>query len=287
MTNQEDTPTQVYVPALRRELVPCALPETVLFCDPGLPQTAAVHGFFHPRTFPFSREQAARVLGELLAVGEALDVASVSGKLAARASMQHGQALSVQEKTDIARFAAPASHNAAPENDPRIAAQKVLLLAWDLETRLLEIASLRREVAEAVGPLAENLRGSRNGDSLDDAALRDFARALPGVMPESFADLPETLEPDWRLSLAAIAAFIPENAVLFTCHAGMLLALREGGMLGPLPAAMASATACWPEKTRPLLLWAKTPLWKILGYTRAPENAPWLAAAPDIIVCPA
>lgn len=295
MTCQGDTPQQIYVPALRRERVPRALPDTVLFMDPGLPQTASAPGFFSPRTYPFSREQAAGVLAELLAVGESLDLTTPAASLAARVSGTDSAATVQREQAALARFAAGGTRPVEPPDgmqasdppgeNPNVAAQKVLLLAWDLETRLLEIASLHKEVAEAVRPLAENLYGN------DDAALRDLVaglpNALPGALSGDIADLPETLEPDWRLSLMGITAFIPEDALLVTCHAGMRQAMLEAGMLHPLPEDVIPQLGGWPESVRQRLLWAKTPLWRLLGHSREPKNASWLRAAPEIIVCPA
>ncbi len=284
MTPQDDAAPQIYVPALHRELVPYGLPATVLFLDPGLLGTATAHGLYHPRTYPFAPAEAARVLDELLAVGEALDVSGTTGSQAARAFPAGTQPLSDREEADIERFARGAARpgDAADERAARIAAHKVLLLAWDLESRRLEIDALRREVAEAVKPLADNL----HGDCADDAVLRDIARTMPGVLPESLADLPEIAEPDWRLTLSAAFAFAPENAVFVTAHAGMRAAMLEAGMLHPLPEDVAQTLDGWREEDRSRLLWAQTPLWRLLGHSREPENAPWLRAAPEIVVCP-
>ena len=282
MTNQEGVPAQIYVPALHRELVRAPLPATVLFLDPGLPLTVATPGLYHPPSYPFSPENAARVLDELLAVGETLDAANIA---AGETALALNGSLSEGEKADIARFAASSpAKDAHAGQDAKIAAHKVLLLAWDLENRLAEIAALRQEVAEAVKPLAANLHGP---GAEDDTAARDFARAMPDILPEALADLPETMEPDWRLALSAIAAFIPANAVLVTRHEGMRVSLLEAGMLHPLPEDTAEKLAGWPEEERSRMLWAKLPLWRILGRPREPENVPWLLAAPELIICPA
>lgn len=297
MTRKDDTPIQVYIPALRRERAPYALPETVLFIDPGLPQTAEDPGAFHPETYPFSREEAARVLDELLTVGESLDVAGPTGKSAALRGGKPGGSgtggtMTDEEKSAIARFASTGTKkNDTPEKDadfreparaPRIAAQKILLLAWDLENRLAEIAALRKQVAEAVKPLTENLHGQETGDPL----LDDLAKALPGALPESLADLPADVEPDWRLTLAAAAAFLPENAVLVTGHNDLRGALDEAGLLQPLPEEAAALLDGWPVAMHAALRHARAPLWKILGRTKEPENTPWLCAAPEILVLP-
>ena len=279
MTSREDTPTQIYIPTLRRELVPCILPETVRFFDPGLPQTVAASDFFHPQTYPLSPKLALRTLEELLAVGEALDLATAAGSQAVRGIPQSAQDI---EKSDIARFAAAIAPEPATRPDPKIAAQKVLLLAWDLESRLLEIADLRQKVAEAVKPLQKNLHGEFEADT-----LRELSPVFSDGLPGDLTDLPDFPEPDWRLSLAAMAAFIPENALLVTCHPEIRDALQEAGALLPLSEHAAQNLGEWPKAIRSTLFRAKAPLWKIIGHAHKPKNTPWLLAAPEIIVCPA
>ena len=296
-TEQGDTPIQIYVPALCRERVPSRLPEPVLTLDPGLPQTAKTPGAFHPQTYPFSRDEAVRVLDELLSVGETLGMADRPGSRtaanhAAWAASQPGGALQDAEKADLARFAAQeppppvnptTNQTTQPENAPVIASQKILLLAWDLERRLAEIAALRRQVAEAVKPLTENLHG---GEAVDPV-LQGIVNALPGALPESLDDLPESVEPDWRLTLAAIAAFVPGNAIFVTAHEGIRSALSEGCMLHPLPPRFTDKTAPlpgWGDTPPTGALWAKAPLWRVIGRPHEPVNSPWLCPAREIIV---
>ena len=278
MTSREDTPTQIYVPALHRELVLCSLPETIQFLDPGLPQTTALPGFFHPQTYPLPPQEAGRILDELLAVGEVLNLATPAGSQAARNFLHTRQD---DEKTDLASFAAGLPLKSAAPADPAIAAQKVLLLAWDLETRLLEIAELQRQIAEAIKPLQENLHGSRETDTAPDSSL-----SFSGALPEDPTDLTDFPEPDWRLTLAAMATFIPENALLVTCHSGIHDALRETGMLHPLTDDMAQTFANWPDTALGEPLQATLPLWRILSYSCEPKNAPWLLATRSVIVWP-
>ena len=281
MTNQEGALAQIYVPALHRELVREPIPAAVLFLDPGLPQTALAHGLFHPPSYPFPPEKAARVLDELLTVGESLDVASA---VAGEATLKAVTSISMLEKTDIAKFAAPvAVENDNTGRDAKIASHKVLLLAWDLETRLAEIAVLQQEGAQAVKPRTANLHGFDE----EDTATRDFIRSIPDILPESLANLPETIEPDWRLTLSAIAAFAPKDAFFVTRHAGIYATLLEMDLLSPLPENTAKKLAGWTKEDLSQMLRAKVPLWRVLGRSREPENAPWLLESHEIIVYPA
>lgn len=271
MTSQEGTPPQIYIPTLRKERVSRPLPDGILFLDPGLPSTADAPENFTPGNYPFSRREAARVLEELLAVGEALKLASPQNAAAARRDFSPA-ALAPGEAFALDRFARRES--ATPEApSPLLAAQKVLLLAWDLESRLMEILALRDEVTRAAIPLAKALR---------EPPEDEIGGAASALLPE----MPEAAEPDWRLTLSAMAAFLPEKAVLVTAHEGMRTALLEMGMLLPLTEDAAERLTNWPETVKSSLLWAQAPLWCILGHARPPANAPWLENAPEIIVCP-
>jgi hypothetical protein len=273
MTSREDTPPQIYIPTLLRELIDRPVPDGVLFFDPGLPATAGNAAAFTPGNYPLSRQEAAQVLTDLLSIGEAFDLANPKNISTVRESFSES-GFSSEEKRDLAKFASPGA--VSPEHapaSPLIAAQKVVLLAWDLETRLSEIHSLRQEVAKNATPLADALRDAA-GDFTTAPSVSDF-------LPE----IPDNAEPDWRLTLAAMAAFLPENAILVTAHEDMSASLLELGMLLPLPEYMAQTLANWPESVKASLLWVKAPLWRVIGHTKAPENAPWLASAPEIIVC--
>lgn len=277
MTNRGDTPPQIYVPTLNRTLIRKDLPEEVLFLDPGLPQTASLPGLFRPATYPFTPAIAAQALADLLSLGESLDLASAAGKGAARAASASSLSIDKTEANAIAQFAATGAHAPSVQQaeNPLIAAQKVLLLAWDLEERLAEIEILRREVAGAAAPLAQTLR-----DPAEKAAVEELTHALASV-----GDLPETAEPDWRLTFAAMAAFLPPHAILVTAHESFRSAMLEAGMLLPLPEDASFRLQGWPEKLLSSLLWVQAPLWRVLGYARPPENAPWLLSAPEIVVC--
>ena len=276
-TSREGTP-QIYVPTLHRELLRYPVPGSVMFLDPGLPQTKGLSGYYRSDALPLPPDRAAPVLAELLDIGESLDLTTATGVQAARTHFDEGT-MNETEKAALARFSSGTAHSGAEQDaygKALVAAQKVLLLSWDLEERLVEIRCLHRQVADALKPLAENLRGT-DADTPEEVPADPFLATLP----ENATD-----EVDWRLTVAAMAPFLPPSAILITAHQGMRQALLASCMLHPLPEDTADALENWPEAAKSALLWAKSPLWRVLGHAREPENAPWLLAAPEIIVCP-
>lgn len=275
-TSREGTP-QIYVPTLRRELLQRPVPETVLFVDPGLPCTDGLPGLYVPPAYPFSRAEAASVLAELLSIGENLDLTTPTGVQTAR-DRAAADPMSEAEKAELDRFAGRAVRcpDDGGSGEALAASQKVLLLTWDLEERLTEIVHLHNEVADALRPLVESLNGP-DGEAHAAAGLADsFVSAAAGLT---------TAEADWRLTFAAVAPFLPSSVTLVTAHEGMRAAMLEAGMLHPLPEDAARDLEDWPEAVKSAMLWAKAPLWRVLGYAREPQNAPWLLAAPEILVC--
>lgn len=282
MTSREDAPPPIYIPTLHKELAAPGVVADALFMDPGLPQTEHAPGLYRPDTLPFSREKASRILAELLAIGETLDVSSPSGSRAARAGATL-PAISPEEERELIRFSSAGETEEADisTNAHAVAAQKVLLLAWDLEERLLEIARLRHEIIRSATPLDESLHGP---GTWEDPVL-DVPGVAPGSSVSLLSALPEAMdESDWRLTVAAMAAFLPPNALLVTAHQGICDALAEGNFLSLPPETVAARLDGWPQQVLAAARWTKAPLWRILGHARAPENAPWLLAAPDIVV---
>lgn len=274
MTSQADTPPLIYIPTLHYELIDRQLPDGVLLLDPGLPLTPGCAAVFTPGNYPLSRKEAKEVLSDLLSIGEALDLSNPKNIDSARAVFSES-GISSEEARNLAAFASQGAPSpmAAPAS-PLIAAQKVLLLVWDLEARLVDIHRLQEEIANAAHPLAEALR--------DPLIEKSFSSAIPGLTP----DVPDNAQPDWRLTLSAMAAFIPEDAVLVTAHEDMRASLLDRGMLLPLPEDTAEKLANWPGSVKAASLWAKAPLWRVIGHAKPPENAPWLGIAPEILVCP-
>ncbi len=278
----------IYAPTMHKELAPFTAPPGVLFLRPGLPGQQTDADFFLPAAYPFSPAEAKVVLVDLLALGEAFEVAddpALWTGAAERPARVLRSSLSGGEKAALGRFATEGGYagtQGASENNtdsPFSAAQKILLLAWDLEERLLELAALRETIAAAGQTLALSLAANAEEKDESDRSVPQKA-AFFTPPPDGIQNV------DWRLSLAAMAAFLPPESVIVTAHSEMRQSMRDAGMLQPLPEDTAELLDAWPPALRAATLWANLPLWRILGHTRPPENKPYLLHAPEILICP-
>ena len=308
------TPPFIYVPNLRPSFARCPVPRSVAFFHPGLPDALDDWPRFVPDSYPLDALAARAVLNELLQIGAQMDAELRSGARAGALEAPELAALQLfPEGADIDREIQQAfagMENAGREfwrNPPagtadadkpedgallraRLAAQKSLLLGWDLEERLEEIYRLQEEVAESGKSLSRLLGDGQSQEQMLDALLTAFAhhgsrgnrgsRGGPGGSGGEGGEdgLPR---PDWRLMLGAMAPFLPEGARLFTCNTEMGVDLRERGLLEPV--SMGSEDVALDDLPAPLFA-AHAPLWHILGRAKIPEDKPWLLVPVHLFV---
>lgn len=251
--------TPLYIPALHRELAPAELPQSVLFLSPGFLQAgadkAASGGVFQPDGLPFTGQAARALLREMLELGSRLSLGGKNAPGEELRLMESGAraaaapklgALNAAEKTELESFAgsgnftpsgapAPATpstpENLAPSRAELtqaelIRAQKILLLAWELEENLLEIRRAEAILAQQDSLLLSALHGpesEQNGPNGEGAAA-----------PAPVA---------WQLLLAAAAPFLPPDAVLFTASPELRAALAALSPPGELPQELADILA--------------------------------------------
>ena len=124
----------IYAPTMHKELAPFTAPPGVLFMRPGLPGPQTDTDTFLPASYPFSPAEAKAVLADLLAMGEALEVADDPGLWTGageRPAQPLRASLSGGEKAALVRFAEGrgyAGTQGAPGNNappPLTAAQKI------------------------------------------------------------------------------------------------------------------------------------------------------------------
>ncbi|MBU1230762.1 MAG: hypothetical protein KKA55_04330 [Proteobacteria bacterium] len=263
----------LYFPHLHPELLPDelrqALPEDLRFLDPGLalPDSSS---HFLPDSAPFDRSTAKAILADTLRFGESVgaprDIA-VHGLLQQAQSLSPESGRQVLADVENSLVGAAAQPDARPEPalEARQQSQTLLLLAWNLEERMLDLrhidAGLRsswQRLGESLDPLgAADGAGPASAAGVDaedesDADALALGRMLAGMNPpDAFAEsLP------WRRILEAFAVLAP-GLDLVTADASIVAALREAGL---------------PEIRGAF----EAPAWRLAGHDRCPAGKPWL-----------
>ncbi|MBA4358348.1 MAG: hypothetical protein C0405_11565 [Desulfovibrio sp.] len=279
----------LYFPHLHPDLLSDAqrqaLPEGVRFLDPGLAKPDSPDHVL-PETAPFDRRLARAILADTLRFGESV---AAPRDLAVQGLLQRAEALSDEsERLVLASVAgAVAGAEALPDALPapflaaRQQAQTLLLLAWNLEERILDLRSIDAGLRSSWTRLGESLCPAADAcsadgqalmaepESVDDSETQADGHALAlGTMlsgmtpPDAYGEsLP------WRRILEAFAALVP-GAELVTADADIAAALREAG----LPEAQGVIQA---------------PAWMLSGLDRCPHERPWLDTVVRLTCVPA
>lgn len=281
----------ICVPTMHEALSPAALPEDVLFIDPGLGGAAAASRLYTPSNLPFSGKEARGILDEMLGLGRALasggELKNLAGaELLARQLEQSGKA--TRDELLALRQFVQNGHTREQRDqacglshaDQLKAAQKVLLLGWELERNSLDIMKTEELVERGRNALRQSLgEGMSDPDELSGEA-DEAAPITPGA-GERHGSMPLV---NWRAMLEAAAPFLPEDAILVSSHAELRAELIGLGMLGPLPEDAAEILSGWDEALLSNLLWVNLPLWRILGLRRPPEDRPALSLIYEMVV---
>lgn len=263
------------------------------------PATAAVRDAVK-KTLPFKKKEASVILGEMLGVGEAYAGSGFLRQLYANHAFMEGQFKwegAPGEFADLDVFAATGKAPAAMGQQPAVTAQtpaamdrtsvvrrwdaaaqeqagmlpavrralaecqKVLLLAWWREEKLVELAGLERRFHAAEHAL---------NAALADGDGETAAQEQGPVSASEDAGVP------WRVMLDAALPFLPEGGAVFTADETMARDLLDAGMLRPLPGDSASLFASWPPELVAGLLYAELPAWRLVGRRECPAERPWL-----------
>ncbi len=268
----QESPNFLYFPVFHRSLAPAILPPGVAFMHPGLPGIVADGPLFLPPDYPFSPAEAAAALREMLRLGESLNLAATWSTDAPPPAERLEAELSEVRRRLIAPEGSQGTSSAPePLERGRIAAQKALLLAWDLEERLTEIHALHAEIAQSGLNLARLIAG--DGEPPADGPLAELASLHNALQ--------QTAAPPWPLALTAIAPFIPPETRLFTCEAAIGEALEERHLpLEPL------RDAAIPDGLFPPLFRVRAPLWQIIGASAPHAEKPWLLSERTLFIHP-
>ncbi|MBU1041794.1 MAG: hypothetical protein KKF77_11910 [Proteobacteria bacterium] len=258
-----------------------ALPEGVRFLDPGLaPADSQDHVL--PEGAPFDRRLAKAILADTMRFGESM---SNPRDIAVHGLLQQVQALAPESGrlvlAEVERSVSGEGVQLAAAVDPQLEArrqaQTLLLLAWNLEERILDLrqieVGLRKSWArlgESVTPVEEAEHGitaehsdcepGEKPDHESDAEALALGNVLSGLgLPE-----PDGEALPWRRILESFAVLAPGQE-LVTADADIVSALREAGV---------------PEANGVFA----APAWRLSGLDRCPLARPWLDV-PVRLVC--
>ena len=282
--------TPIYIPALHRELAPAELPGAVLFLAPGLaPAGPGAQSFYQPLNLPFSGPAARSVLREMLELGSTLSQGGKdapgqelrlieSGARAAAAPRQvltGTGAMGAEEDRELENFSNsgelhPASAKGGAPSSAElpwkelVRAQKILLLAWELEENLLEIKKAETALA---------------------GQDRLLLSVLHGPEDESGNPAPESAEPvpvAWPVLLEAAAPFLPEDALLVTASQEIRAALAAISPLAELPPELVESLTAGlaPQQSTSAhkFEFAQVRLGDLVGGRNKTATRPWLDA---------
>lgn len=260
----------LYFPQLHPDLLSLAtrqaLPQDVRFLDPGLgAANSAEH--LRPEIAPFDVRTAKALLADTLRLGESQ---ARPGDLLAQSLVEQAGALSpesgraVQAEVEKSLLGAKAQAQAVA---PLLAAQRqgqmLLLLAWNLEERLLELQGVEGRLRSAWDRLDQSV--AAGPDAVDDEADLEaisIGRELSGLTrPESSA-----MSMPWRKLLESFVVLMPGQA-LCTADAEIGADLAEAGIPEASLDEMPGAQRVFRAQA-----------WRLMGHEAQPQGRPWLDA---------
>lgn len=260
----------LYFPQLHPDLlssdVRLALPQNVRFLDPGLgAANSAQH--LRPESAPFDARIAKALLADTLRLGESQ---AHPGDLLAQSLVEQAGALmpesgrAVQAEVEKSLLGSQAQAQAV---DPLLAAQRqgqmLLLLAWNLEERLLELQGVEGRLKSAWDRLDQSV--AAGPDAVDDEADLEaisIGRELSGLTrPETSA-----MSMPWRKLLESFVVLMPGQA-LCTADAEIGAGLAEAGIPEASLDEMPGAQRVFRAQA-----------WRLMGHEVLPQGRPWLDA---------
>lgn len=272
MSASESKKVTLVIPAVQPQHVATALPEGVLFCSPGLREAAGASFFVSPE-LPMNPAEARGQLHDLLQYGlsfrSARDMSGVV--LAEQSKKKEIPKPLADEFADLDAFVATGKFVPVKKDDlvvdtvlqVRIAAQKTLLLAWDMESRVAELSALKDKFTASSANM-DAILGITDEDNLDDLPGIDPKATLPG-------DVEEDLGVPWRAVVSAIVEFAPENARFVAVKKELVDVLTEiGEDITPDSIAVEEYGFSLPQENGWKLYSVKA--YALLGHTRAPEG---------------
>ena len=263
--------------------VPCGLPEAFSAPAPGPAAREALEAAC--RALPLSPSESRAVLEELLRLGEEHALTGILRQVSAlrladdaRRGEKAGESAALDAFAATGRPGVPFSGEKSGPFSPErqvLDCQKLLLLAYSLEERVLELERLESRVS-----LAEESLYAALGEA-DAEDLRELAGQAGASVDDDAASLEVPVS--WRLTTEAMFPFLPAGAALFTADAAVVRDLREEDLLRPLSGDAAGRLPGWPEERLAGLLYARLPAWRLAGRRCRPAEIPWLDREYDVL----
>jgi len=258
----------LYFPQMHPELLTAEtrkmLPQETCFLDPGL-GAATDPKHVRPEGAPFDQRTAKALLSDTLRFGEAQahprDILAQSLiEQAGALSPESGRAVQVEVEKSVLGAVEAVDANASVDAAKR-QAQMLLLLAWSLEERLLDLRNVEGKLKSAWDRLDHSVAaGSEAVDEDVDPEALLLGRELSGLMPPEAS----VMSMPWRKLLESFAVLMP-GQMLCTAEAEIGLVLAEAGV----PEA---SLADLPGAARVF----RAQIWRLMGHEALPLGKPWL-----------
>lgn len=258
----------LYFPQMHPELLTAQtremLPQETYFLDPGL-GAATDSKHVRPESAPFDLRTAKALLADTLRFGEAQ---AHPRDILAQSLVEQAGALSpesgrvVQAEVEKSLLGALEVESATASSDAaRRQAQMLLLLAWSLEERLLDLRSVEGKLKSAWDRLDQSVAaGSEAVDEDVDPEALVLGRELSGLMPPEAS----VMSMPWRKLLESFAVLTP-GQTLCTAEAEIGQVLAEAGIPEASLAELPGATRVF-----------RAQIWRLMGHESLPPGKPWL-----------
>lgn len=255
-----------------------ALPEAIRFLDPGLARPGSPEHLM-PEGAPYDRRNARALLSDTLNFGLSManprDI-SAQGLIREEEALSREGSLAVLGEVERVISGADEAYGQPDAlEQARRQAQMLLLLAWNLEERAIELRGIGQGLSASWERLGKSVAlGEADVDDEADVEALEVGRMLSGLGVPDAAPAPAP----WRRVLEAMAVLAP-GAVFLTADAAVAADLAEGGAL-----AAASPVEVRVEGLAEPVAARRAPAWKFLGLDRAPETRPWLESEISVAV---
>jgi len=213
-------------PNLHPELWAARPLDGLRFFDPGLTEKA-VEGGYRPGDLPLDAKAATALINDCINFGEQFKDPSEMAYFGAHTAddFYEGSPNSIRAQLERQFADGQGGKEERERQEARSKAQFILLLAWFLEERLMELDNLEKGVRNSWKAMDRTI-GVDDDDRLDErvVGLGSAQSHTGGVSDGQSIPLP------WKRVIEALPAFIPEDSVLVCADNDIIEAWEEQGI---------------------------------------------------------